>query len=364
MRLTELSARGFRNLAPDPVFFGSGITLISGENAQGKSNLLEAVAMVCGQRSFRRASPEEMAADGESFAIAAGLTWGARQERLGVSWARGVGRRFTRSGKPSSFREASALAPAVFFAPEHRDLIVGSPALRRRFLDRLALHCRPAAGEDLARYERALASRNALLARGDVGKAAGEELEAWTEEVVGSGWEVRRHRQEALALWKEIFRELADQAGPEYGRVSSVYQMEESTPEELRQSLKRLAPMERRRGHTLKGPHRDDLVWSRNGRPLAGQASAGEIHRIVGLVKFAEWRTVAAMTEEKPLLAIDEFDAGLSPGWVEALISSLPAAETVLLTSAAEPGRQAPWVGHILEIRSGRAVARPRAVNL
>jgi DNA replication and repair protein RecF len=364
LRLTELSARGFRNLAPDPVFFGSGITLISGENAQGKSNLLEAVAVVCGQRSFRRARPAEMAADGESFAVAAGLTAGARQEQLGVWWARGTGRRFTRSGKPASFREASALAPAVFFAPEHRDLVVGSPALRRRFLDRLALHCRPAAGEDLERYERALASRNALLAEGDGARAAAEELEAWTEEVLRSGWEVRRHRQEALSVWKEIFQDLADQAGPEYRRIQAVYQMEESTPEELRQALKRLAPIERRRGHTLKGPHRDDLVWSRDGRPLAGQASAGEIHRIVGLIKFAEWRTVAAMTEEKPILAIDEFDAGLSPGWVEALISTLPEAETVLLTSAAEPGRHARWAGHILEIRSGRAVARPRAVNL
>jgi DNA replication and repair protein RecF len=364
LRLTEISARGFRNLAPEPVFFGSGITLVAGENAQGKTNLLEAVAIACGQRSFRRAGPAEMAADGGSFAVSAAFACGPRQERIEVAWSRGAGRRFTRSGKPISFREASALAPAVFFAPEHRDLVVGSPGLRRRFLDRLALHCRPAAGDDLARYERALASRNALLAQGGVSDQRGEELEAWTEEVLAAAWEVRRHRQEALSAWREVFGELAGQAGPEYGRIQAVYQMEETTPEELRQALRRLAPIERRRGHTLRGPHRDDLAWSRDGRPLAGQASAGEIHRIVGLIKFAEWATVATTTEEKPLLAIDEFDAGLSEGWVEALVAALPNAETVLLTSASEPARHARWVNQVLEIRSGRAVARPRAVNL
>ncbi len=364
MRLTELSARGFRNLAPDPVFFGSGITLVSGENAQGKTNLLEAVAAVCGQRSFRRSSPAEMAADGERFAVTAAFASGPRQESLGVEWARGCGRRFTRAAKPASFRDVSALAPAVFFAPEHRDLIVGSPALRRRFLDRLALYCRPAAGSDLARYERALASRNALLAPLRGAGPRVEELDAWTEEVLAAGWDVRRHRRAALRAWEEVFQALANQAGPEYGRIQAVYQMAETTLEESREAFRRLAAAERRRGHTLCGPHRDDLVWSRDGRPLAGQASAGEIHRIVGLIKFAEWKTVAATTEEKPLLAIDEFDAGLSAGWVEALVAALPEAETVLLTSATEPARYGRWVDQVLEIRSGRAVRRPRAVNL
>ena len=62
MQLSEISNQGFRNLSPAPVFFGAGVTLITGENAQGKTNLLEAAALVCGQRSFRGATPAEMAA--------------------------------------------------------------------------------------------------------------------------------------------------------------------------------------------------------------------------------------------------------------------------------------------------------------
>jgi DNA replication and repair protein RecF len=70
LRLLELTSRGFRNLTPDvAVSFGSGWNLVVGENGQGKTNLLEAVALVCGQRSFRKATPAEMSADGESFRL-------------------------------------------------------------------------------------------------------------------------------------------------------------------------------------------------------------------------------------------------------------------------------------------------------
>ncbi|HJW13954.1 MAG TPA: AAA family ATPase, partial [Thermoanaerobaculia bacterium] len=200
MRLTRITARSFRNLSPDPVFFGAGTTVIAGENAQGKTNLLEAIAQVCGQRSFRRASPAAMAAGERGFAIEACLARGPAVENLAVAWAPGEGRSFARAGKAIGFREASLLAPAVFLSPEHRELLTGGRAARRRFLDRLALFCRAAAGEDLARFERALSHRNALLARMREGSARrdAEELDAWTEEFVRAGAAVRRHR--ALAL--------------------------------------------------------------------------------------------------------------------------------------------------------------------
>ena len=82
----------------------------------------------------------------------------------------------------------------------------------------------------------------------------------------------------------------------------------------LREELLRVGPVERRRGHSLAGPHRDDLVFSRHGRSLATHASAGELHRTVSLVKLAEWRAVADASGQAPLLGVDEFDAGPLPG--------------------------------------------------
>ena len=365
MRLTRIVSHSFRNLSPDPVFFGGGTTVIAGENAQGKTNLLEAVALVCGQRSFRRARPQEMAAGEAGFRVEATLARAAGTETLALEWSAAGGRKFARGGKEITFREASRLAPAVFLSPEHRELVTGGPALRRRFLDRLALSCRRTAGEDLARFERALSHRNALLAamREGAGRGAGGEIEAWTEEFVLSGSAVRRHRREALKEWLGFFEPLCREAGPEYAAIGVIYRAEGESQEDLRAACARLLSAERRRGHCLTGPQRDDLHWERGGRALAAMASAGEIARLIALMKLAEWRTVSRASEEPPLFAVDEFDAGLSASWVEAFLAALPPAETVLLTTASEPSRWRHRPGAVLEMRDGRVAERPRAVN-
>jgi DNA replication and repair protein RecF len=366
LRLFELTAHSFRNLSPDPVFFGAGVTLITGENAQGKTNLLEAVAVLCGQPSFRRAKPADLAADGASFSVSGRLARGGGgdvPERLSVAWSAGQGRSFLRGEKAISFQEASRLAPAVFLAPEHRELVTGPPAVRRRFLDRLVLAARPAAGDDLARYGRALSERNALLARPRGVGGDDPELAAWTEELVRTGAAVRRHRVEALAAWRRSLAPLLEAAGPEYSAVSVSYPNEGQGEEDLTREFARLASIERRRGHSLAGPHRDDVVFSRGGRPLAPQASAGEIHRWVVLVKLAEWRAVADASGVAPLFGVDEFEAGLSPAGSDALVASLPRGTTVLLTSAGDPARWRKRAERVVEIRAGRVADRPRAVN-
>jgi DNA replication and repair protein RecF len=379
LHLSEISNQGFRNLSPDPVFFGAGVTLITGENAQGKTNLLEAAALVCGQRSFRGATSAAMARDGEVFAITGQLDGGAGSgsERLTVSWSRSAGREFQRGEKSATFREVSALAPAVFLAPEHRELLLGAPAARRRFLDRLVLGLKPAAGDDLARYGTALRERNALLARSRRAGASAAasspapgELEAWTEELSVAGAAVRRHRRAALALWKDEFEPLAREAGEAYRGVRAEYSASGDSVEELRAACQRLLPLERRRGYSLAGPHRDDLLWTRDGRPLADEASSGEVARTVALVKLAEWSALAKATGESPLFAADDFDAGLSEAWVGEFFDALPVETQVLLTTAAPASRyvassrRASSIG-VVEMRQGRAISTPalRAVE-
>jgi DNA replication and repair protein RecF len=366
LRVSEISATGFRNLSPAPVVFGPGMTLLVGENAQGKTNLLEAVALLCGQRSFRGATAAEMASGDGGFCLRGTLRQGFETTRLTMAWAPHGGRSFERDGSAVSFREVSRLAPAVFLAPDHRELICGSPALRRRFVDRLLLASRPAAGDDLARYDRALRNRNALLARVRMGGSVpADELAAWTEELVRAGSVLRRKRREALASWRELFLDLARDAGREYAAVSVSYESDGDTEEDLRRACEVVAAAERRRGHSLAGPHRDDLAWTRDGRPLASRASSGEIHRTVALAKLAEWKAVARATGETPLFGVDDFDAGLSAGWAEAFFDALPEGVTAILTTASDPARWRRWSPAIVEMRAGRAVERGslRAAN-
>jgi DNA replication and repair protein RecF len=359
LQLSELSNQGFRNLSPDPVSFGAGVTLITGENAQGKTNLLEAVALVCGQRSFRGASAAAMARDGERFSISANVARRAGTEPVCVTWSSEKGREFWRGEKPAGFREVSTLAPAVFLAPEHRELLTGSPAVRRRFLDRLVLGLKPSAGDDLARYAMALRERNALLSRVRRGQpSAPLELETWTEELCVAGSALRRHRRAALSIWERVFHELARQAGPNYAEIRVDYSVQGDSVEELRDACERLLPLERRRGYSLAGPHRDDLVWTRMDRPLSQQASAGETARTVALAKLAEWSAVARATGEAPLFGADDFDAGLSEAWAEEFFEALPEEAAVVLTTTSPAARWARRACAVLEVRGGAASAR------
>ena len=363
MHLSEISNQGFRNLSPDAVSLGEGVTLITGENAQGKTNLLEATALVCGQRSFRGASSAAMARDGERFSITAALVGRAGEERMTIGWSQATGREFQRSGKPCGFRDVSERAPAVFLAPEHAELLTGSPAGRRRFLDRLVLGVKPAAGDDLSRYARALSERNALLAKARRhSSAAPGELEAWTEELVVAGSAVRRHRLAALAEWESDFTRLAAHAGPSYAAIRAECSAPDGSPETLRRELSRVETLEPRRGYSLAGPHRDDLLWTRHGRALAMQASAGEVARTVALIKLAEWGAVARRAGEPPLFGADDFDAHLAEGWVEDFFDSLPSEASVLLTTAAPPARWASRAAAVLEVREG-FVSRPRTLR-
>jgi DNA replication and repair protein RecF len=365
LQLFDFTSQGFRNLSPDPVSFGAGVTLITGENAQGKTNLLEAVSLLCGQRSFRGAISGDMVRGGEPFAIEGTVAGRSGSERIGVTWSREEGRAFTRGAKTAEFREISQLAPAVFLAPEHQELVTGAPAARRRFLDRLVLGIKPAAGDDLVRYAAALRERNALLARWKAGAAASAgELEAWTEELVIAGSAVRRHRVAALASWEADFRELARGAGGDFADIQAAYTGGDGSADEMRLALDRVAAVERRRGYTLAGPQRDDLVWKRRGRALATEASSGEIARTVALAKLAEWKAVAKAAGEPPLFGADDFDAGLSETSVEEFFETLPRDAAVLLTTAAPPARWSRRAAAVLEVRGGAvAVAVPRALR-
>jgi DNA replication and repair protein RecF len=367
LRLAEITPHSFRNLSPEAVSVSSGVTLLWGENGQGKTNLLEAIAVLSGQRSFRGAVPAAMAPDGESLSVSGTLRRSFEVERLSVTWSAGASRRFRQGEKAVTYGEAARLLPCVFLAPEHRELVLGPPSARRRFLDRLAVSIFPAAADEISRYAKALASRNALLSRvkDRRGEVAAGELEAWTEELALSGAAVRSHRARAHHVWNQHFKVLSGEAGPAYEAVETSLSATQGEAEEIRLACARLLPAERRRGYTLCGPHRDDLLFARGGAPLSATASSGEVHRVAALSKLAEWHATTQAAGEPALLCIDDFDMGLSPAAAGAFWDSLPREAAAILTTASDPACWRSRAAAVYEMRQGSAIAREarRAVN-
>ncbi len=325
--LESFSATGFRNLASAPFSFAPGVTLFSGENGAGKTNILEAIAVVSGRPSFRNAESRDMAREG-TFFVRAAVRGESGADQVAVHWAAGQPRRFSKNGEKATFAGAGETLPAIFLAPEDRGLFLGSPAVRRRFLDRLAVTLFPAAAESYDRFRRALAQRNALLASPLPRR---DELDAWTEEFVRCARDVAARRLEACALWKEkLAARLASS-----GALSDLRaDLKAEPPEEYAGRARALASRERERGHTLFGPQRDDLEFTRSGKGFGSSASTGEIMRAAFLVRLSEGDTVAGARGAVPFYALDDFDAELSPGAAESLLAELPESAQVALTSA------------------------------
>jgi len=343
---SEISNQGFRNLSSDSISFGGGVTLITGENAQGKTNLLEAVALVCGQRSFRGAAPAEMARDGEQFSITASVRSRTGVERLAVSWAREEGREFLRSGKPAGFREIFSRGARRIFrtgASRASDGVAGgSQTLRRPARAGL----KPAAGDDLGaiRHGPQGAQRPpGAHPPGWAGSGAPGELEAWTEELSVAGAAVRRHRRAALAEWECDFRKLALRAGGTMPKSASP-----TRPRKTRW---------KRCGRTASACSRSSAAgvthWrAASGRPrLDAPRPAAVPAGLQRRDRAARGARQARGVERGPQgrgrtspVGADDFDAGLSETWVEEFFDALPEEAAVLLTTAAprRAGRAAP----------------------
>ena len=228
---------------------------------------------------------------------------------------------------PRGSGRSRELAPAVFLAPEHRELVTGAPSARRRFLDRLVLGLKPAAGDDLVRYSAALRERNALLARWKSG-AAGQRRRA---RGLDGGARPRRlgrapppHRG-ARGLGSRFPAARARAPAVISPTIEAAYTGGDDSADEMRTAVGRVAALERRRGYTLAGPQRDDLIWRRRGRALAAEASSGEIARTVALAKLAEWKRRREGRGRAPALRRRRFRRGPLGGFGRGVFRDAPA---------------------------------------
>lgn len=361
--LETLHCNEFRNLAPEALSFSPGTTLLFGENGQGKTNVLEALAVLSGRPSFRGAGSSEMALGG-SFSLRASVRTENGVESISAEWSAGRARSFQKNGKRANFGDVGAALPAVFLAPEDRALFLGSPAVRRKFLDRLAVTLYPASVDDYRKFHRCLEQRNALLASPG---AAG--LETWTEEFISLSARVASRRLAALENWTRHWTDLLSRAGALSG-IELRFLGPTGSIDEISAAYRdlhgRVARAERDRGHSLFGPQRDGIEFERGGRAFGASASTGEVMRAAFLLRLSEGETIAAVAGRVPLYALDDFDAELSPVATDSLVAELPdAAQIVLTTAHPETVSRCPRKPDLVyEVIQGRAVLLARRENL
>lgn len=311
MFLKNLDLFAFRNHQQVSLAFTQRLQVFVGPNAQGKTNLAEAIYLLVTGRSFRRHThARDMILHGaheasvrgaiEREGLCADLT-----VRLGVAVSR---RLFVNGHEAHLLREYVRHASVVAFQPEDLQMVKGGPDLRREFIDRAAFTLYPEYLDEYNRYYRALENRNLLLKKG----VRGGELAAWTEELAVTGAcliELRlQFLSELLRLAQTTFAEIfgAHQVQLRYVTHPDLIRGKERIGERLRQLLEEREEDDRLRGFTGIGPHRDDIEMSLDGREARIHASQGQTRALALALRVAQVRHAEQVLGSTPLFILDD----------------------------------------------------------
>ncbi|HKO16771.1 MAG TPA: DNA replication and repair protein RecF [Gemmatimonadaceae bacterium] len=338
-RLCALSIRDFRNLPHVELAPPEAGLVIVGENGQGKTNLLEAIYYLELVRSVRGARDQDLVRFGApGFHIAA---------RVESDRAREIAVGFERAGRRKRVRldgvvcerlsDAVGALPVVMFSPADVELIAGSPAARRRYVDILLAVTSRAYLNALQRYRSALAHRNAALrdaARRSGGRVrwgvpGDARIAVWEALLAEHGavlWTERRAWTERVAARFQLLCRAIGESGPVMLRYASALPAgvdASSAREALAAQLEQQRAVDVRRGVTSAGPHRDDLVVTLDGRDLRIFGSAGQQRTAAIALRLLESETLRERRGGAPLFLLDdpfaELDARRSARIVEML---------------------------------------------
>ena len=333
VRLRRLQLRNHRNYAQLDLAPGPSINVFIGANGQGKTNLLEAVAMVAlsssprARRDFELVGPVgpgsriEAAIDSgkvsREIAIAVDLEADRTHRTIEVD---GVRRRAV--DLPGNFR-------VTLFWPDDLGLVKAGPELRRRFLNQMLVQVEPGHARALAGLRRVLEQRNSLLKRMAAGEGGEDTLDAWNNELVQVGSEIVAARSRAVA-------ELAPDAARCHAEIAAGERLEVryvGPPENLAEAVQKSLTEDLRRGTTSVGPHRDDLLVLLDGQEARSYGSQGQQRTAVVSLKLAEAALIERRTGERPVLLLDDVLSELDGERRAALLNEVAGGGQVIITS-------------------------------
>ena len=333
MRISRLHLEQFRNIESLSVFPCETVNIIYGDNAQGKTNLLEAIWLLSGAKSFRGAKDADLIRFGESRALIESDFFCAGRQQTSKIQLEGKKTAWLNDIRQDSITAFAGIFTTVVFSPSHLGLVKDGPAGRRKFLDTSICQITPRYIGMIGQYQRILLQRNTLLKDISYASALLDTLDIWDEKLSALGGVIIRMRMEytrrlqkeaediykGISMERESFSldyrpfELPVQEGQTQREISSLLleKMMQNRSEDLRS------------GSTGIGPHRDDLEISINGRSVRSFGSQGQQRSSVLALKLAESRCIGDFLGERPVILLDDVMSELDQNRREYLLNHL-----------------------------------------
>lgn len=316
MIISKIELYNFRNYQYQDVEFSPDTNIVYGMNAQGKSNLLEAIYFLSHFKSKRTPRIRDLVREGEERSSVRILFHeGGNRITVKVAFG-GRGKVVEVNGqRVESIARARGVVKCVLFSPDDLYMIKGDPARRREILDETAEEIGPEPAEAVHRYRHVLRQRNAILKSWEEqGSRLREVLRPWTEALVMSGAQVVHQRARMVGqmgkVVEETYRRISgEDEEVEFGYRGTFNSDGESVKElalEMREAVEKTEEEERRRRSTLVGPHRDDVEIRLGGKRARFTASQGEQRTLAFCMRVAQKRYIESETAKEPVMLLDD----------------------------------------------------------
>lgn len=364
MRVEKIALSGFRNYEFETAEFDPWTNVISGQNAQGKTNLLESVYMLSCGRSFRTRFDRELIGFGFSSAdILADIESHDRKQTVNIRLRPGTAKKILVNGVKKTGSELSETINAVLFCPDDLNLIKEGAAVRRRLMDNAICQIRPRYAEILTEFNRLYEHKTRILKDWREKPSLLDTLDEFSDGMCRASANIIRYRAAFAARLNAaappIHREFSGEGEKldiKYCTVSSVRDPAAPAREiyyDICEHQEKHRQAELESGQCLTGAHKDDLEISINGRPARSFASQGQTRTAALSIKLAEREIFLAETGEYPILLLDDVLSELDVKRQEFVLNRIGGGQT-LITCCEDEGISRRTGGRVLFVEKGR----------
>jgi DNA replication and repair protein RecF len=344
MILSNLELQNFRLFTNSILHFSEGINLITGNNGQGKTSILESIHYLALTKSFRTSVDFNAIKHSAAYLNVRGSFKSAASKHTNIrfyySYQEGK-QLFLDDKRVKKFSEFIGTVPCVTLTLDDLKLSYGGPAGRRKFIDILLSQVSPLYLENLKNYRRVVQQRNALLASEDKNIIT-KQIDIWNDQLIEYGIPILQKRQEVTDFLNRYISEQYQAYTAAKDIVSVQYKssvtMENEEEIEIirkkfRNKLERKLNFEIAKKSTMTGPHRDDLEFFKNGKSFKDFASQGENKTLIIVLKFLEWKYLSNSKHNKPVLLLDDIFGELDESRMNGLLHYLKDIGQAFITS-------------------------------